>query len=232
MGGTEVVGGYPVPAGADNRVFPYDSAATVVYWGDKAGNPLVRKLVDEVRDWLGHPEIVTSLAHQWGVDAKHHMDQSSGGLTSCLLDVKAYWQGPAFDSFAGYIGQVQEVVKANAQVLTEMGKLIQEMHKHITETYKSGIQFIGQCAADILAAAGGIAGNWAKLWGAVAEGVLTLLGRFVTSTSTLAQKALDVMDGYSKSAFDLESKAVDLKIPDTAPASVGENGNWKVKPAT
>ncbi len=231
MGGSEEVKGYPVPAGADNSVFPYDSAATVVLWGDRAGNALVREMVDTVRDWLGHPETVNTYAHKWGVSAKGAMAESADGINSALLDVKAYWQGAAFDSFAGYIGQVQSVVTANTKVLADMGDLVQNMHKVMTETYMEGIRFIGDCAKAVINAASTIAANWAKLWGAVAEGILIALRDFVDNVSRLSQKALDLMDQYSKSAHDIESTAIDLKIPDTMPASAGESGSWKIKPA-
>jgi hypothetical protein len=232
MGGTEVVQGYPVPADADRSMFPYDSAATVVYWGDKAGNSLVRTLVDQVKDWLGHPSVVLSIAGQWGTDAKAAMEMSGDGINTCVLDVKAYWQGAACEAFVGYATQVQDVIKANVQVMDDMGKLVEDLHRVITETYQEGIRFIGDCARAIADAAATIAGQWIKLWGAVAEGILRALADFIDNVSRLSQKALGLMDQYVKGAHNIATKAVDLRIPDTMPTSAGEPGTWKVRPVS
>jgi hypothetical protein len=86
----EVVPGYPVPVGADESQFPYSSAATVNAWAYRAGNAAARELLDKIRDWLGHPERVDSLARAWSPGASALISEAKEGVMSAREDLKAY----------------------------------------------------------------------------------------------------------------------------------------------
>ncbi|MEU4803087.1 hypothetical protein [Actinosynnema sp. NPDC023587] len=223
----EVVPGYPVPVGADESRFPYGSAAVVNEWAFKAGNGLARELLDEVRDWMGHPEKVTALARTWSPQASMLVSDAKEGVLSAREDLKAYWEGTAFGAFSAYVDHVVKVVEDTHGVMAGMSDLMLKLRETITKTYQAGITFIGRCAQAVLDAAGTVAQQWKNLWGAVCEAVLQALSDFVGAVSQLMNDALTIITEYGRTAVELERKAAELRIPDPIPSSVGETGNWK-----
>lgn len=222
----EVVPGYPVPVGADESQFPYSSAATVNAWAYRAGNAAARELLDKIRDWLGHPEQVDSLARAWSPGASALISAAKEGVMSAREDLKAYWEGTAFGAFSAYLDHVVKVVDDTFGVMTGMSDLALKLQETITKTYQAGITFIGKCAQAILDAGATLAQQWKNLWGGVCEAILQALSDFVGAVTELANNVQTIMLEYRRTAVELERKAAELRIPDPMPSAVGETGNW------
>jgi hypothetical protein len=226
----EVVPGYPVPVGADESEFPYSSAAVVNDWAYRAGNAVARRLLDEIRDWLGHPEKVKPLAMTWSPEASTFINDAKHGILSAREDLKAYWEGAAFGAFSAYIDHVIKTVDDTYGVMAGMSDLILKLRDTITKTYQAGITFIGKCAQAVLDAGATLAQQWKNLWGAVCEAILQALSDFVGAVTELANSVQAILTEYGRAAVDLERKAAELRIPDPMPSAVGETGNWVPRP--
>lgn len=226
----EVVPGYPIPVGADESQFPYSSAATVNMWAYRAGNALARDLLDKIRDWMGHPEKVKSLALTWSPGASHLIADAKQGVMSAREDLKAYWEGAAFGAFSAYIDHVVKVVDDTYAVMTGMSDLMLKLRETITKTYQAGITFIGKCAQAILDAGATLAQQWKNLWGGVCEAILQALSDFVGAVTELANNVQTIIFEYARTTVELERKAAELRIPDPIPSAVGETGNWAPRP--
>lgn len=116
----EAVPGYPVPEGADDLVFPYSSAAIVNGWAYKAGNTEARSLLDEIRDWLGHPDRIMDLAASWSPNASTLIHDAKEGVLSARANLKAYWEGQAFGAFSTYIDLVTKAIDDTYGVMNKM----------------------------------------------------------------------------------------------------------------
>jgi uncharacterized protein YukE len=217
--------------GAEDELWPVDAANTVKHWAAKAGNAAVAAAVDKIRDWLGHPEVVMSLATTWSPDASRYIADSKEGINSAKTDLKAYWEGPAFESFNTYIDNVVKVIDATYKVMTDMSDHMLELRRTITETYQAAIVFIGNCARAIIDAAGSAIQNLKDLWGGVCGAILEALSKFLGEYTELMTKALNIMTEYDKTGVLLQRRASELQVPDPLPRSVGEPGNWKVHKA-
>lgn len=210
------------------ETFPEDAAKVVVEWAVKAHQQAVATVIDKIRDWLGHPENVMALATTWSPTASRYVSDAKQGMATAKTDLKVYWEGPAATAYHSYVDHVLGVIDATYKVMTDMSDYMLAMRGTITETYKAAITFIGNCGRAIIDAAGSIAQNLKDLWGGVCAAILEALSKFLGEVVELEKKALEIMTEYDKTGVLLLRRASELRVPDPAPASVGEPGNWRV----
>lgn len=208
--------------------FPESEAQTIVEYARKTGEEAAEQLVDKIRDWLGHPEVVMERAETWDPKAKKAIMDAKESIVVCKGELAAYWAGPAYDSFSIYMDSLEKSFDNAQEVMSGMSDLMQNARETVTKTYQAAIHFIGTCAADILEAVGGIIGQIKDWLGALGE-VAKLLANFVRNVTELENQALGIIAEYGQTGLDLRQKATDLEVPSTLPPSAGVTDNWDVR---
>ncbi|MCO1582650.1 hypothetical protein M8C13_43590 [Crossiella sp. SN42] len=211
-------------------VFPEAEAAQVREYGAKVGQAAVAKLVDTIRDWFGHPEVVSSHALDWDPAAKVLIDKALDDITGCRSNLKAYWSGSAYDSFEIYVNHLEKVFEAATKVMGEMADLLQDSQETMTKVYCEGVRFLLECAAIIIQLTGGIIAGIKEFFLGVAEAVTSAIADFVRNVSDLLNTAATLTQEYKRTGVDLRQKAADLKVPSTIPGSATDAGGWEVRP--
>lgn len=131
-------------------LFPEEPAQIIIEYAKETGHDAAVALIDKIRDWLGHPEVVMERAKTWDPDVKTLIKDSDDSLVTAKADLQAYWEGPAFDSFNTYVSHLEDVIKSTADVTAEFSNLLQKSRETITETYKTAVRFISRCAEIIM----------------------------------------------------------------------------------
>lgn len=214
--------------GSEDSEWPQDTANLVKEWAVKAGNAAVSAAVDKIRDILGHPEQVLTLATTWSPDASRFLSDAKRDVESAKTELAAYWEGPAFTAFNKHMEHVLKATDGAYAVMTDMSNHMLEFRKTITETYKAAINFLSECAQAILNGLRTLAQKWENLWGGVCEAILQALSDFLSAYTKLMTTAADIITKYETQGVELERRASELQVPDVMPATVAVPGNWKV----
>lgn len=214
--------------GSWGTTWPEDTANLVKHWAAKAGNAAVGAAVDKIRDILGHPEQVMTLATTWSPDASRFLSDAKRDVESAKTELAAYWEGPAFTAFNKHMENVLKATDDAYKVMTDMSDHMLEFRKTITETYKAAITFLSDCAQAILKGLRTLAQKWENLWGGVCEAILQALSDFLTAYTKLMTTTADIITKYETEGVQLERRASELQVPDVMPATVSQPGNWKV----
>ncbi|MQA87891.1 MAG: hypothetical protein GEV03_25515 [Streptosporangiales bacterium] len=213
---------------ANGLAFPEAEAQTIIEYARRTSAPAAEAIVDRVRDWLGHPETVTDRAEAWDPAAKRAIVDAKESIVACRGKLAEYWEGPAYDSFMAYLGSIEKAFDDAHDLMSGMSDLMENSRETVTETYRAAIQSIGDCAADILEAVGGIPGttpDWLGILGEIAR----LLAKFVRSVTDLENQALGTITEYGETGLELQRKAADLKVPTRMPSSAGVADDWGVR---
>jgi uncharacterized protein YukE len=219
-----------VPIGSTAEVFPEQPAQVVIEWAEKAGQTAIRGIIDEIRDWLGHPEEVRRIAQLWS-DASTPIGQAMEGIGTARADLTAYWEGPAYDAFNSYMDHVTQTITDTQTLLGEEANAIIALRSQITETYNAAISFIGECASIIYGATADTLWNIEQLWAAIPAAVTQALSEFVTNVADLATKATTIVTEYGQGILAISQRASELRPPDDAPRAISEPDNWTVNEA-
>lgn len=209
--------------------FPEETARVIVDYAKETGQEAAIKLIDKIRDWLGHPEVVMERAETWDPDVKSLINESDDSLVAAKGDLQAYWQGPAYDAFTTYASHLEKVTGDTAGVTAEFSNLLQKSRETITKTYQEAVRFIGDCAAIIVEATGGIVGSFKDFFGVV-EAAANAIAAFIRNVVNLESKAMELMTEYGNLGLDLQQKVADMQIPSPIPSAVAESDNWDVRP--
>lgn len=209
--------------------FPEDQAAKVVEYARKLGQDAVEGIIDKIRDVFGHPEVIVTGVDAWGHTAKTKIDNSVDDITNARANLKAYWEGSAYDSFAIYVDHLEQIFNKASEVFAGMSDHLQDIATTMTDVYNSGITFIINCAAIIVEAAGGlIAGIKEALFG-VAEAIANAIANFIRETAPVIETITTSIDQYRRKGQDLRQEASNLKVPETIPSSSVDADGWDVR---
>jgi uncharacterized protein YukE len=219
-----------VPIGAGTEMWPEQSVQVVIEWAEKAGQATIRGIIDEIRDWLGHPEEVSRIARLWS-DASGPIGASLEGIATARADLKAYWQGTAHEAFNSHMDLVTETITKTQTMLGEEAKQIMALRTQITQTYNSALTFISDCARAIYNATSTLLGQVERLVTAVPEAVIQALMDFTANVNTLATNLTTIMTEYAQGMLGITQLASDLRVPDDAPRAISEPDNWTVNEA-
>lgn len=214
--------------GSGDADWPEETANLVKEWAVKAGNAAVSAAVDKIRDILGHPEQVMTLATTWSPDASRFLSDAKRDVESAKIELAAYWEGPAFTAFNKHMENVLKATDDAYKVMTDMSDHMIEFRKTVTETYKAAINFISDCGQAILKGLNTLAQKWENLWGGVCEAILTALSDFLAAYTKLMTTTVDIITKYETEGVKLERRASELRVPDVMPANVSQPGNWHV----
>jgi hypothetical protein len=212
-----------------STLFPEESAQIIIEYAKETGHDAAVALIDKIRDWLGHPEVVMERAKTWDPDVKTLIKDSDDSLVTAKADLQAYWEGPAFDSFNTYVSHLEEVIKSTADATAEFSNLLQKSRETITETYKTAVRFISRCAEIIIELTSGIVASIKELFFGAAEAVANAIADFIRNVTDLESKAMELMTEYGNLGLDLMQKVADMEIPSPLPSSTGEVDNWSVR---
>ncbi|MGH4019845.1 MAG: WXG100 family type VII secretion target [Pseudonocardiaceae bacterium] len=212
------------------REFPKADADTIKEYAFEVGKPEVADLVDEVREWLGKPEKVTALATAWDPTAARMVRDAGESLGTCQRQLADYWEGRAHEAFSGWASDIDADIESTAAILSGMSNLLQDCNDVITRTYMLAIGAIGETAAAILEAVGGLFGTIKDKFGMLGE-VAKLLAGFVRTITNLSQGAVEQIGDYRRFALDMRQKAAELNVMDRIPPSAELPENWEVRPA-
>lgn len=213
---------------SNGLAFPESEAQIIIEYARKTGETAAEAIIDKVRDWLGHPDVVMGRAESWDPDAKRAIQEAKDDIVTARGELAAYWEGPAYDSFSIYMESLEKVFDNAQGVMTGMSDLLQQSRDTVTKTYQAAITFIGECAADILEAVGGILGTL-KDWLGVLGEVAQLLANFVRNVTALENEALGIITEYGQTGLDLRQRATDLEVPSSMPPSAGISDNWDIR---
>lgn len=209
--------------------FPEESARVIVDYAKETGQEAAIKLIDKIRDWLGHPEVVMERAETWDPDVKRIINESDNSLVAAKGDLQAYWEGAAYDAFTTYASHLEKVIADTAGVTGEFSNLLQKSRETITKTYQEAVRFIGECAALIIEATGGIIASVKEFFFGAAEAVGNAIAAFIRNVVALESKAMEIMTEYGNLGLDLKQKVADMEIPSPMPSAVAEPDNWDVR---
>ncbi|MCA1674537.1 MAG: hypothetical protein LC799_20890 [Actinobacteria bacterium] len=168
-------------------------------------------------------------AETWDPEVKSIINDSDDFLVTARADLEAYWEGPAFDSFKVYVTHLESVIASTSDVTAEFSNLLQMSRETITKTYQEAVRFIGECAAIIVEATGGIIAGIAEFLLGVAEAVGDAIAAFIRNVTNLESTAMELMTEYGKLGLDLRQSVADLEIPSPLPSSAAEVENWNVR---
>lgn len=209
--------------------FPEEEAQKVVEYAVKAGQFAVVKVVAEIRDWLGHPEVVMDIAESWSPLAKENLVKADDTIIEARTSIKGNWSGVAAENYITYLDHVSKVMTETGKLFDDLSSKMLDTRQHITEVYKEAIGIIGDTAAEIISLTGGIIGGIQELWLGVADAVLQALANFMRQITATAKNIVQIMTDFQRSGLEIAQRAADLKVPETLPSVVAETGNWDVK---
>jgi len=126
--------------------FPEDSAGKIKDCARETGQEDAVGLIDKIRDWLGHPEVVMERAETWDPEVKSIINDSDDSLVTARADLEAYWEGPAFDSFKVYVTHLERVIASTSDVTAEFSNLLQMSRETITKTYSTRKPFVSSAS--------------------------------------------------------------------------------------
>ncbi|MGW5643699.1 hypothetical protein [Saccharopolyspora sp. NPDC003762] len=209
--------------------FPEDAAQKVLEYAKKLGLEAVSKIIDKIRDLFGHPENIGARIDAWGDEAKRAIDDSIGSITNARADLKAYWEGSAFDSFSIYVDHLEKVFNGAASVFGKMKDHLQDIASTMTDLYNTAIQFLIECASTIVRLTGGVIANIKELLIGVAEPVADAIATFITSVGDVLIQIQTVISEYRRTGQDLKFEITELKVPETIPSSSVDTQGWEVR---
>ncbi|MGI8311407.1 hypothetical protein [Saccharopolyspora hattusasensis] len=215
---------------AANPPFPEEQAAKIIEYAEKTGQDVIVRIVNEVRDWLGHPEAVLGIARLWSPAAKAELLQADETVTNARTAIAASWTGSASEAYIAYLDHVTKVMQDTADLFDRFSKKLLDMRDHITEAYKIAIGLIGNTAAEVISLTGGLIARIHETIFDVADEVLQALANFVRQMTSTAERVVQVMADFRRSGVEIAQVAADLKIPEPLPAAAAEPSDWKVRP--
>ncbi|GAA3355773.1 MULTISPECIES: hypothetical protein [Saccharopolyspora] len=207
--------------------FPDREAAIVVEYAEKTGRYVIVRVIDEIRDWLGHPEVVMDIAQAWSPAAKAGLLHADDTIVEARTSISGNWSGPAATSYLTYLDHVSKVMLATGELFDEFSGKMLDIRQHITDAYKEAIGIIGNTGAEILSMTGGIVAGAKELLFGVADAVLEALANFLRLITSTAQNIVQIMTDFQRSGLELAQRAADLQIPEALPSVVADSGNWK-----
>ncbi|PKW18931.1 WXG100 family type VII secretion target [Saccharopolyspora spinosa] len=209
--------------------FPEDAAQRVLEYAKKLGLEAVSKIIDTIRDLFGHPENIGARIDAWGDKAKRAIDDSIDSITNSRADLKAYWEGSAYDSYSIYVDHLEKVFNTAAQVFGKMKDHLQDIAATMTDLYNKAIRFLVDCATIIVRATGGIIANIKEAFFGVAEPVANAIASFIDSVGNVVTEVNAVISEYRRSGQDLKFEITELKVPETIPMSSVDADGWEVR---
>lgn len=215
---------------ANGLAFPESEAQIIVAYARRTGETAAEELIERIRDWLGRPDVVMDRADSWDPKARRAILDAKQSIAACRDQLAPYWEGPAYDSFSTYIGDLERTFEHAQDIMGGMSELMRSARETVTATYQAAIQCIGDCAADILEAVGGLSGARANQFGALAE-VAKLLAEFIRDVTATARRAMDLIADYTAVGMRLRTQATGLAVPGAMPPSAGAADGWTVREA-
>lgn len=207
--------------------FPEREAGIVVEYAKKAGREVIVQVVNEIRDWLGHPEVVMDIAQAWSPEAKASLLRADDTIIEARTSISGNWSGTAADSYLTYLEHVSKVMGETGKLFDEFSGKLLDTRQHITDAYKEAIGLIGNTGAEIISMTGGIIAGAKELVFGVADAVLQALANFLRTITATTQSIVQIMTDFQRSGVEIAQKAADLQIPEALPSVVADSGNWK-----
>ncbi|MQA86382.1 MAG: hypothetical protein GEV03_17545 [Streptosporangiales bacterium] len=187
-----------------------------------------KKVVDEIRDILGHPEKVEPMITRWDPDAFKEIKKGREDLVTMQSDLAAWWEGSAYDAFNKYMEGFSKSFESLEKVMADVSDVLEGMAKLVNETYQKAIKLIAETAAAILEATGGIIGSIKDWLGALGE-VVKLLGQFVRLYGDLMASITDFLYRYREQARNAAQAVARIELPPTVPTSISIPDAWDVR---
>jgi len=159
---------------SDPTPFPDDDAAELKKWGEDVdwwiaagvalpGSPtaglawsgqssaaLVEEAIQVVKSILGDPGLAIATALAWA-EAADKPSAISANLASEKVNLSSYWEGGAYDAFAGYLDLILGGVDSTATSLADIAKNVATTYSLVMDTYETAITFIGDCVSNLVA---------------------------------------------------------------------------------
>ncbi|QIZ35930.1 hypothetical protein [Saccharopolyspora sp. ASAGF58] len=209
--------------------FPDEAAAKINEYAVKTGQAMIAALVHEVRDWLGHPEVVIDLAKSWSPGAKAELVKADDTILEARTSITANWSGAAADAYLAYLDHVSKVMQDTSDLFDQLGQKLLDVRDQITNAYKEAILLIGNTGAEIISMTGGVIASIKESWFGVADAVLQALANFMRQLTSTASQVTQIMTNFQRNAVEIAQAAAGLKIPETLPTAAAESTDWKVR---
>ena len=212
-------------------LFPENEARKVLHWAEKAGNTALKKIVNEVRDWLGHPETLTDRKNAWSPSASGELTDALTALDDARGKLEGYWAGQAYHSYLGYLKDLEASTK---ETRTQLGKLatnLGQVRTEVNKAYMAAITFIGNSAAAILEAEGDLIGGIditdpKSLITQVPSSILKLLADLLRELTSLQTKTMGILNNLQTAGENIKITISDLELAPQLPTIVGDEDSW------
>lgn len=210
--------------------YPDEPAAEVKKWAIKAGKAQIAFFVDQVRDWLGHPEILYARATAWGTEATSQITAAQEAMTMAQTGVGLVWEGAAEKAYQSYLAGVQSVAKETADAMQKFAELLMSVHTLIIEAYNTAITFIGNTASSILAVGSGLIEKAVdpRYWvTGVPSAILKLISQLYKDLTQVATDTHTRFGELTRTGQQLGSTIAKLKAPPNLHALAGDRSSWQ-----
>jgi uncharacterized protein YukE len=202
------------------------------------GNGSALALLDLIRDkLLGDSDKVDELAKQWAGNTV--MQDTRRNLQATTDVLGSYWQGPAYQQFDKYAGNLLANLDANQSVMTSFAAVLTKCAEKVMSTYSDAVKLIWQAANDLLIL-GAMSGLVFVPYVDLITGpvlivkALDKLDEFVKSVGDLVANAMNTIASYRSEAVTFVSNATNFRVPEPLGAGTGAglgNANeWHVAP--
>jgi uncharacterized protein YukE len=208
---------------------PEDKVQTVLEYAKKLGLDGVSQIIDKIRDLFGHPENIAPRAAAWGIEAKVAIDDSTSSITNARADLKAYWEGSAYDSFETYVNALEGTFSDAASVFGKMMGHLQDIGTEMTNLYNTALRFLTECASEIVRVTGGVMAGIKEHILGVAQPVADAIAAFMANVGSVITDINTSISAYRTTGQSLKSDITDLKVPETIPRSAVDADGWAVR---
>ncbi|WP_329242450.1 hypothetical protein OG417_44110 [Actinoallomurus sp. NBC_01490] len=134
----------------DEVAYPRQAESIIMRGIDAVGgHDSARASVQRIRNMAGRPDVVLHAYDVWSDAANNLVGGSASVLTKTLSNLGGWWQGPAYESFSGYLtgtnGAVQ-VSNSNATHMIAVCKQLLQAYSEIIKVYNQSVQKMADVA--------------------------------------------------------------------------------------
>jgi hypothetical protein len=232
---------------SDPTPFPDDDASELQTWGEDVdwwvmagtalpGSPtaamaasgvtfadLAKEAIDIVKSILGDPGLAMGTALAWA-EAADQPSAISTNLANEKVNLSSYWEGGAYDAFAGYLDLIIGGVDSTGTRLADMAKNIATTYSLVMDTYETAITFIGDCASSLIA----LAALPLSLMDAA-----ELIKSFADAIFDLQDSSIAIMNDYRAAIIALQIDAITFPtLTNSANVldRIDDTDDWDVRP--
>lgn len=219
----------PYPEQADQQIRVYANA--VPPYISNAGKQAIRMLDLIKNETFGNADKVELLANEWA--QCNVMSDSAREFQDATNNLVGYWEGPASQQYIQYSGSATATMNANQAAMHGVATTLANCVKTVYDTYSLALQYIGNCAGDIVGLGG--YGVLAAIPGvdivsipALIIKVVDTLSNFVKNVTSLVSGAVSQIGSYQSGDTSFLASGNSFRAPNEPGGELGHTNSWVV----